>query len=105
MDEPRNGERYVTHQRLADVMDQHRREEDVRREQLADRLSRSIENRALAKDVERIGATVTDQGQLQDVHEARWQRVEGMVSLARIALGSSIISTVAAVVAIVVALR
>lgn len=40
-----------------------------------------------------------------DAMESRWDRADGVVSLAKVALGGSIISSIAAIVAIFVALR
>ena len=105
MDEPRNGERYVTHQRLADVMDAHRRDEEQARDGLATRLSASVDRKASAAGVQRLSTDLGAVTAKVDSHDDPWERVAGMVSLAKIALGSSILSAAAAIVAIVAALR
>lgn len=104
MDEQRNGERYVTHQRLADVMDAHRRDEDGARDAMATRLSASIDRKARAEDVQRLATDLGSVTTTVNAHDDQWQRMSGMMALARVAFGSSIISAIASVVAIVAAL-
>lgn len=105
MDEPANGTRYVTHQRLADVMDAHRRDEEQARDSLASRLAASIDRKARAEDVQRLTTDLGAVSATVNTHDDKWQRMDGMVSLAKVALGSSILSGITAIVAIYVALR
>ncbi len=104
-DDLENGSRYVSHARLADVMDRHRSEEQAQHDALAARLSQSIDRKARAEDVQRLTADVGSLTTTVNTHDDQWQRMAGMVSLAKVALGTSVVGTIASLVAIVAALR
>lgn len=101
-EEPANGERYVTHRRLAEVMDQHR---NVEVPALQARIDARIDSRASSERVARIEADVRDAEAAIASHEALLQQMRGMVTLAKFALGTSILGIVVALLAIADAFR
>lgn len=104
-DELGNGSRYVTHVYLAEVMREHTRDEASAREAMGSRMTASIDRRARAEDLTRTQADVSSLETTVGLHDDRWQQMVGMVSLAKIALGTSVVGTIASLVAIVAALR
>lgn len=100
--EPVNGERYVSHRRLAEVMDQHR---TVEVPAIQARYDALLDRKAGADRVERVERDVTDLRRDVSNHDDVIQQMRGMVSLARIALGSSILAAIVSLVAIVDAIK
>lgn len=101
-DETANGSRYVSHQRLGEVMDQHR---TVEIPAIQARYDAIIAGKASIERVERIEADVRDLARAVAEHESLLQQMRGMVSLAKVALGSSVLGIIVSVVAIVSAVR
>lgn len=101
-DEPTNGDRYVTHRRLAEVMDQHR---TVEVPAIQARYDARLDRKANVDRVERNERDIMDLRRDVANHDDVIQQMRGMVSLARIALGSSIIAAIVSLVAIVDAIR
>lgn len=96
-DEPQNGQRYVTHQRLAEVMDQHR---NVEVPALRAAVEARIDRRATVERVARLESDVRENERMIATHEALLQQMRGMVTLAKFALGTSILGIVVALLAI-----
>ena len=95
-EESANGHRYVTHQRLSDVLDQHRREEAAVAQRLAADTSGRVtvaEHQRLVTQVERIESTV---GQHDDV----LQQQRGARSMLYAIFGSSVLGLVVALAAL-----
>jgi hypothetical protein len=59
-DEPSNGARYVTHQRLTDLLEAHRREESEARHSLANRILLDLGTRVTVAEHERLSSEVRD---------------------------------------------
>ena len=91
-----NGHRYVTHQRLADVLDQHRREEVALAQRLAADVGGRVtvaEHQRLVNHVERIETIV---GQHDDV----LQQQRGARSMLYAIFGSSVLGLIVALAAL-----
>lgn len=100
--EPANGDRFVTHRRLSEVMDQHR---TVEVPALQARIDARIDRKAGIDRVERNERDIVDLRRDVANHDDVIQQMRGMVSLARIALGSSILAAIVSLVAIVDAIK
>lgn len=93
-EEPANGERYVTHRRLAEVMDQHR---NVEVPAILARVEARIDRRAGVDRVERLERDVSANRERIDEHEDVIQQLRGAKSLVYFLIGSNLLAVVAVV--------